>query len=212
VTFAGLDFGWAAGDNGTILHTENGGLPVELVAFNASSNEDKVYLKWGTATEINNHGFGVMRSADKGENWNEIGFVESSGQSNTPKDYGFTDNKPYGSGSMLYKLKIVDNDGSFTFSDEVSVNILPLKYTLYQNYPNPFNPDTKVKFSLPEKAKVRFEIFNILGELVFSVDKGELEAGYHEEVMNLSRFASAVYIYRMVTEKFVETKKMVLLK
>jgi hypothetical protein len=159
-----------------------------------------------------------MRSADKGENWNEIGFVESSGQSNTPKDYGFTDNKPYGSGSMLYKLKIVDNDGSFTFSDEVSVNILPLKYTLYQNYPNPFNPATTIKYIIPSVGtsrdlSVQLKIYNILGQEVATLVNEQKPAGTYQVKFDASNMASGVYLYQLRTEGgFSATKKLLFLK
>lgn len=94
---------------------------------------------------------------------------------------------------------------------------LPSAYTLAQNFPNPFNPSTIIQYTLPAKAHVRLDIFNVLGQRVRTlVDAGEA-AGMHRVEWNGTdgsgqRVASGVYFYRLQTSDFVETKKMVLVK
>jgi hypothetical protein len=88
-------------------------LPVELSSFNAVQIGSTVLLKWRTETEINNFGFDLERTNEPNgsvQHWNNIGFVSGSGNSNSPKDYSFTDNPAIGS-KYYYRLKQIDSDG-----------------------------------------------------------------------------------------------------
>jgi len=89
---------------------------------------------------------------------------------------------------------------------------LPVSYELYQNYPNPFNPSTTIKFALPQDSKVNLTVFNVLGEKVAKLINQEMKAGYHQIEFDASHYASGVYLYSITAGKFVETKKMVLMK
>ncbi|HSP87210.1 MAG TPA: T9SS type A sorting domain-containing protein, partial [Ignavibacteriaceae bacterium] len=95
----------------------------------------------------------------------------------------------------------------------ISVEIIPEEYSLAQNYPNPFNPNTTIEFSIPENSKeVSLIIYNTLGEKVAQLVNGNLDAGYYQFQWNANNFASGLYIYELRTEKFLSTKKMILLK
>ncbi|MBU0474179.1 MAG: hypothetical protein KKF62_08440, partial [Bacteroidetes bacterium] len=105
-------------------------LPVELNVFTAKASGSSVTLKWQTATEVNNYGFEVERKKVKGESeWETIGFLEGHGNSNSPKDYSFTDTqtsevfKNLGGldGELQYRLKQMDFDGNYEYSDVVEV-------------------------------------------------------------------------------------------
>ena len=113
---------------------------------------------------------------------------------------------------FIYRLKQIDNDGSYEYSDEVEVEIIPTEYALYQNYPNPFNPTTKIRYQLPQESKVIIKLYDILGSEVITLLNEKNEPGVYEFDFNASRFSSGTYIYRMVADGFIETKKMVLLK
>lgn len=89
---------------------------------------------------------------------------------------------------------------------------IPREFKLYNNYPNPFNPVTKIRFDIPGKDMVRISIYNLLGQLVEELVNSELEPGEYANNWNASRFASGVYIYRIITSQSAETKKMVLVK
>ena len=119
-------------------------------------------------------------------NWEKVAFVEGHGNSNSPKLYSFTDKNLIGGSKFVYRLKQIDIDGTFEYSDEVEIEVLPTKYELMQNYPNPFNPTTKIRFSLPEDAKIGINVYNVLGEKVASVLNEELKAGFHEVDFNSS--------------------------
>jgi hypothetical protein len=94
---------------------------------------------------------------------------------------------------------------------------IPEKYTLYQNYPNPFNPETKIKFDIhsnlnSKKTNVKLVIYNVLGKEIAYLVNEELNPGSYEIQWNASNYPSGVYYYRLVTEGYTETKKMMLLK
>jgi len=83
---------------------------------------------------------------------------------------------------------------------------------LYQNYPNPFNPATKIKYSIPKEVNVTIKLFDILGSEIISLLDEKKESGVYEVEFNASQLPSGTYIYRMVADNFIQTKKMVLLR
>jgi hypothetical protein len=89
---------------------------------------------------------------------------------------------------------------------------LPNKITLYQNYPNPFNPSTTIKFTITKKQLVEIKIYNSIGQLVKELVNKEFPEGVHKIIFDASGFASGVYFYRMKTDDFLYTKKMIILK
>ncbi len=219
VSFTDADYGTVVGDNGIILRTTNGGVPVELTFFTASYGHNAVNLNWTTATEINNRGFEIQRSANK-QAWSIIGFVEGNGTTTEPKFYSFKD-KDITTGTYKYRLRQIDFDGTFTYLPtgqagskeiEAAVDFTPKEFALYQNYPNPFNPTTIIRFSIPEAQQVTVDIYNVLGQKVIELVDQKLEAGKYSYEWNAKNYASGIYIYQINTEKFVSLKKMLLLK
>lgn len=89
---------------------------------------------------------------------------------------------------------------------------LPTTFALKQNYPNPFNPTSVIAFDLPVASRVSIDVYNILGQHVVNLVDGEMEAGSHLIDFDGSAYSSGVYFYRMNTNNFSETKKMVMLK
>nr|HPN39168.1 T9SS type A sorting domain-containing protein [Melioribacteraceae bacterium] len=193
--------------------TEADAFPVELSSFTATVTNNKTVLNWTTATEINVNSFKVERCIDDEiKEWEEVGTVEATGNSNTVKEYTYTDKNVLGGTKFKYRLKVLDNDGSFNYSKELNVEIIPRNYELFQNYPNPFNPVTKIKFSLPKTTKVNLTVYNALGELVNVLIDENFEPGYFEYLFNASGFASGVYFYRLKTPEIDIVKKMMILK
>jgi hypothetical protein len=88
---------------------------------------------------------------------------------------------------------------------------LPNNFFLYQNYPNPFNPSTKIKFDIPKDANVSFKIYDILGKEVYSSSEFK-KAGTYEFTFDGNGLASGIYFYKLETDKFVESRKMILIK
>jgi len=186
-------------------------VPVELISFTASVNNRQVLLKWETATELDNYGFDIERSVID-EGWKKIGFIEGHGNSNSLKSYLFTDNNPIGGWKFKYRLKQIDNDGKFEYSNEVEVEIVPLELTLLQNYPNPFNPTTTINYQIPEFNYVTLKVYDVLGNRVASLVSEEKPAGSYEVEFDGSELTSGIYYYKIKANNFIETKKMMLLK
>jgi hypothetical protein len=94
-----------------------------------------------------------------------------------------------------------ENDGS-----------VPTTFALEQNYPNPFNPSTTIRYALPNSAKVRLMIYDLLGREIATLVNEEQSAGWKEVEWNASAFSSGIYFYKIHANNFNETKKMVLMK
>ncbi|KAB2847050.1 MAG: T9SS type A sorting domain-containing protein, partial [Melioribacteraceae bacterium] len=195
-------------------------LPVELINFYAAIFYNSVRLEWSTATEINNYGFAIERAVETQHavslQWQKIGFVNGHGNSNSPKFYSFVDNSNL-SGSYLYRLKQIDFDGEFEYSETVGISLIKLQkeFELEQNYPNPFNPVTNIKFTINDVGTQHaafLQIHDILGNEILTLVKEIKQPGIHEVEFNGEHLPSGIYYYTLSAGKFRETKKMMLLK
>jgi hypothetical protein len=217
----GMNYGGNPGDNynfaglsGQDLFTSpTSNLPVELTSFSGRVTKEGTNLAWNTATEVNNTGFDVERSLDK-NNWQKIAFVNGSGNSNSPKDYSYTDNYSY-NGICYYRLKQIDTDGKYTYSKIIEIkgasNVAD--FNLAQNYPNPFNPCTNINFSLNESGKAKLTVYDILGKERAVLFNGNVEAGKNYNVsFNGSNLESGVYFYKLTSGSVTSVKKMMLVK
>jgi hypothetical protein len=190
----------------------NSAMPVELTFFTGTLNGKNVELRWRTETEVNNYGFEI-ECAQKNMEWKKIGFVEGLGNSNSPKNYNYMDLVNVSSGNLYYRLKQIDNDGTYEYSDIVSVLIsVPNEYRLSQNYPNPFNPVTRIEINIPQTQLVSLKVYNILGEFVSEIINEVKEAGKYSVVFNASGLPSGIYVYRLETSSYTAIRKMTLLK
>jgi hypothetical protein len=187
-------------------------IPVELASFSASVNANDVILNWQTATELNNSGFQVERMQDNNE-WNEIGFVIGNGTTTEIHNYAFED-KNLSAGIYFYRIKQIDFNGTYeyyTLDEEIEI-LAPDKFVLLQNYPNPFNPTTTIKFSVLKKTNVVLTVFNSIGEDVITLINDEKPAGSYEVEFNAAGLTSGIYLYKIETNDFIQTKKMILMK
>lgn len=91
-------------------------------------------------------------------------------------------------------------------------NLTPSEFRLEQNYPNPFNPSTTIEFSIPERSFIKLEIFNSLGEKVATLVSEELNAGNYKYEWKAGNLPSGIYYYKLTTNNYEQTKKLVLLK
>ncbi len=214
--FAIVDF--SGSPSAVSINNQGAPLPVELTSFEASVTYDNVNLKWKTATELNNYGFEIERqlnnkqSEGNNQNWKKVGFVAGSGNSISQKEYSFIDKNPVGGSNFDYRLKQVDKDGSFSYSDVINVKVIPSQYMLFQNYPNPFNPTTTINWQLPVSSHVSIKVYDLIGKEVATLVNEVREAGYYKTEFNATSFASGIYIYRLQAGMYVAVKKMILLR
>jgi len=209
--------------------TYTNALPVELTYFSAMLSENAVKLEWETATEVNNYGFQVQRQKEKVQSeseWEDIGFVQGHGTTNSPKSYSFTDNNLPEVDEVSYRLKQIDNDGTIAYSKIVTVDLTTItsvddeviyEFALEQNYPNPFNPTTTIKFTIPsdvksETSNTMLIVYDILGREVVTLVNQKLHAGNHEVAFNASNLSSGVYFYKLQAGNLVMTRKLLLMK
>lgn len=212
-------------------------IPVELISFSAEVVNNDVKLSWQTATETNNKGFEILRcTQNDNDEWSRVGSLNGYGTTTEPKNYSFTD-KNVEPGLYQYRLKQIDFDGSFSYSDIVEVVVeAPFEFSLEQNYPNPFNPSTKIKFTIPETENpllggargglVTLKVYDILGNEIATLVNEEKPAGSYEVEFNshsgpaspagrlsgIRELPSGIYFYKLQSGNFVQTKKMVLMK
>ncbi len=191
--------------------------PVELTQFTANQKGNSILLNWTTATEVNNYGFEIQRSVGQ-KSFLSLGFVEGHGNSNSVKNYSYIDNSAEG-GNLKYRLKQIDTDGSFEYSDEVEIVVnKAYKYSMEQNHPNPFNPTTVLNYTIPNKSKVTVEIYNTLGQRVAELINANQNIGKHSVTWNAIGFSSGTYFARFTAtslksnETFTDVKKLLLIK
>ena len=155
-------------------------LPVELVSFTALVDGDNIILEWNTASEENNAGFEVQRQTDGA--FRKAGWVNGFGTTLEGKSYSyeFTEVLP---GKHTFRLKQIDFDGAFAYSDIVEIEIeREMAAILMQPFPNPFNPSTTITFVVREAKHVRLELFDVTGKLIRVLYDGVPPANSMESV------------------------------
>ncbi|MCX7876835.1 MAG: T9SS type A sorting domain-containing protein [Melioribacteraceae bacterium] len=188
-------------------------LPVQLTSFTASLYDNKVKLNWSTATEINNYGFNIERKTEN-DDWNKIAFVNGNGNSNSPKDYTFVDINPP-TGKVFYRLKQIDFDGTYEYSNIVEVDIAtPQMFVLEQNYPNPFNPETNISYKIPNECYVTLKVYDIIGnEISTLVNEFQKSGSYNYKFSTGQlKLTSGIYFYKLQAGHFSQTKKFIIMK
>jgi hypothetical protein len=168
-------------------------LPVELLNFNLVSNKNNVRLHWVTKSESNNDYFKVFRS-DNGIDFEEIGEVAGQGNSSVTHNYKFVDDRPI-VGVSYYKLKQVDFDGGFEFTQTLSVDHnLTEGFTIY---PNPTNSDLNFVVSIDKTLDVSIEIFDVLGKTVLFQNQS-LPEGINSIPLNTESIPKGMYYCRAI--------------
>ncbi|MEO7924994.1 MAG: T9SS type A sorting domain-containing protein [Chitinophagaceae bacterium] len=164
-------------------------LPVNLVEFNSHRLGQDIVLGWKTEQEINTQSFIVERN--NGTNWEAIGTVAASGNTNNPTSYSYTDLHPQGS-LLLYRLKQTDIDNKFTYSGIIRIMNQDSKASLL-SYPNPFTRQVNVSINSAYNQPVTATVIDASGKILRS-DRKELYAGNNNfTITGLEAFTRGVY-------------------
>jgi hypothetical protein len=185
--------------------------PVELSIFAANVQEHNIVLNWETKTEKNSDKFVIERKTISTD-WKSIGSVKAAVLSNSTKYYSFID-QDLQTSQYNYRLKMIDNDGTFKYSKVIKAEVaVPKNYELNQNFPNPFNPNTVISYSLPSASNEKLIVYNTLGQTVKILENGFKNAGNYSINFNASDLPSGIYFYKLEAGQFTQIKKMILLK
>jgi len=200
---------WTQKHSGLPLTT--GTLPRACLIKPGSSTEFFVGIDQSAGTGI----MGMFRSTDQGTSWSDFngGSLGSSVTTIRALVFKTTGNPTLYAGAASTSGIRGVHEYSWLASGVGNNNgDVPKTYNLSQNYPNPFNPVTKISYQLPLSGYVKISVYNMMGKEVAVLVNGFQKAGYFDINFNASNLSSGVYFYRIFTDKFVNTKKMILIK
>ncbi len=224
INFVEQKFGWAVGNNGLIVHTDNGGgvFPTTPLLIAPANNQqlvsDTINFVWSSATpQITGYHF-YLSTDSLFSNLidtliTDTTILLSNLEINTKYYWKVKAKNGIGSGdeseTYYFKTTLTGIDGT----QEV-----PLSFSLSQNYPNPFNPSTSIKYAISSRQFVTLKVYDVLGKEVATLVNEEKPAGMYNvefnsvETLHATSLPSGVYFYQLKTGDFIETKKMILMK
>lgn len=181
----------------TILAGDCNTLPVELSAFKAEAKENAIALLWETASEINNAGFEVERS-ENGKTFKAISFVEGKGTTAEANRYSFTDATAQKGKNYYYRLKQIDFDGQFEYSNVITAQINAGKEVQATLMPNPSQQQgiTQLRYVAAESGNLTVSVYDVVGKQLHD-DRFEVAAGENTMSLNLDQLAKGVYFVRL---------------
>jgi hypothetical protein len=191
------------------LNPNSTALPVELVSFTAMPVDNQyIQLDWVTASETNNYGFEIQRSAD-GINYSSLGFVAGHGNKNTTSTYQYQDKDVVSGILYYYKLKQIDFNQAYKFSNIEKAKINGVsQFSISNLYPNPSNADAYIDIFAPSASNINIEIYNALGQNIKNKTINLIE-GINKINLQSSDLSSGTYIVKLNHNFEMYTKKLV---
>jgi hypothetical protein len=172
-------------------------LPVELTTFTGYNNGNINVLNWTTASELNTLKFEVEKSIDA-ITFEYIGERPAAGNSNTPRSYTLNDVHPV-IGNNYYRLKMIDKDGKYKYSDIIIIKVNELSQTtdgIVSIYPNPTKGELNIVYQAGVEQKVNLHVFNTLGQHMLS-EGYNMHSGMNTITIKVTDFAKGMYILDM---------------
>ncbi len=186
-------------------------LPVKLVSFTATLNKqnDKSDLKWITASEDNVSHFEIERSFD-GQNFKQIALVFAAGNSVSKINYSYPDDLTNTTSAVIYyRLKMVDNDGKYSYSDVRLIRITNQndQALTINTFPNPVSSELRITIPATwQSKKVLYEVFNSNGQIMI---RNEIASSSQTETINVNRLAPGFYIVKASCNSEVAQQKII---
>jgi len=185
------------------LKTTDGGESwTEKIFLNIYANEEGIGFMNANTGWLGGWYFNTYKTTDGGDTWNLDPWSY-----NLNRIRKINDTIAFAAGRGIYKYSR-DTIVGISYVNQIAAE----EYFLYQNFPNPFNPKTVIRYSLMENGFVNLKVYNALGEVVATIVDQKQNSGSYEVDFNGSNFASGVYFYKLETNNFTETKRMILLK
>ena len=187
-------------------------LPVELSNFSAINKNENILLSWETKSETNNYGWDVEYRNSSFDNsiWEKSGFVGGKGTTSRPNVYSYE--FPLQIDNLNIRLKQIDMDGKFHYSNILSVQPTVSNFVLHQNYPNPFNPSTLISYQLAKHENIKIEIYDLTGKIISIPVNKYQNPGTYQFTFDGSNLSNGVYFYKVYHGSDSVSKKMLLIK
>lgn len=187
-------------------------LPVELASFEVLQTDQDVILQWQTASETNNSGFQVEQARGASDQFEQVAFVNGQGTTTETQTYQLR-LSDLSADTYRFRLKQVDFDGTFTYSEHVEVAVeLPDAFQLTEVYPNPFATEARFELTLKVAQDVRVEVYDATGRRLSQLHQGPLSAQRHSFQLDGNTLASGTYLVRVTGETFQATKTATLVR
>jgi hypothetical protein len=202
-----------AGD-GTVLEELSGDgagsslLPVELTYFTLIKKNKSLELQWQTSSELNNEKFEIEMSQD-GRSFQKLGEVKGNGTTQITQNYSFKiDQPPYG--VSYYRLKQMDFDGQFEYSDIVNANFEKISQSIGKIFPNPSRSGlVNLDLTVEESKVISISVVDLSGKILEDQVR-QLEKGDHQLNFDFSSFPEGIYMIRFSTDESITTRKLIL--
>lgn len=185
-------------------------LPAGLLNGNGLPFKSKtiIYAKQGTlyrsfSVSDNNEAYGMAALPPGNYDIivNRVGYTSASANVTLSSGNNFTIN------NLVFTLNPLDRVGIQNIGTSVSKD-----FVLHQNYPNPFNPETKIRFEVVSAKNINITVFDVLGKEVATLVNNKFTPGTYEVSFDASKLSSGIYFYKLITDDFVDTKKMMLIR
>ena len=189
-----------------------GASPITLSDFEAHIDKGRVLISWETASETNNTAFIIYRNDEI------LTRIEGAGTTSETQSYTYIDEMVVPGVEYTYVLADVDHANNITHYEDYAIRIIlgeDIKiedYALSDAYPNPFNPITIIDYQLPQNSDISLNVYDLRGSIIKTLVSGYQNAGNYTVHYHAGDLPSGVYLYRLLADNEIITKKMVLLK
>jgi Secretion system C-terminal sorting domain/Photosynthesis system II assembly factor YCF48 len=212
IFFLNQNTGWLGVNLNRMYYTSNGGTNwiMQMMPNQGNNNIYDLYF-FNDQTGFAGTGLNrIFKTTNGGTNWGyQIDTGGSYRLSILSSQIGWT----CWIGDNIGIKKSTNGGGQIIYTGFVNNGtIIPRDFTLYQNFPNPFNPTTTIKLDLPKSTNISLIICDMLGRELYQIANEYLKAGSYSFTWDARKFASGIYFYRLKTEDYTETKRMVLIK
>lgn len=183
-------------------------LPVDFAFIRAEADGKKALIEWGTSFELNNAGFEVEMKSETETEYRNLDFVKGQGDSEKQNNYQFATHSLL-PGTYQFRLKQVDMDGTFAYSQVVETVIASTGGPEVVVAPNPFSDAVRFEVSLSTPMQVNISLFDAMGQEIRQIHAGKLTRGLHAFQVPAADLSSGVYFYRVSGTGFLQSGKII---
>ena len=201
---------FAVGSVGVFIRTTDGGETWTQLPTNFNGTINSLSFISPTIGILSTSTGLLLRTLDGGETLDTLGSISNNNLLDVQMFDPFSATVVGGLGTIIHAEP--DSIIIVGVREQLQQSIIPSQFLLEQNYPNPFNPTTTIKFALPKESFIKLEIFNSLGEKVSTLVSETLSAGAYEYELDAGSLSSGIYFYRLQSENFIQTKKLIFMK